>query len=156
MSTADFVRFIFHKYLNGGCRKCLRFYIRTPVILPVSPTVSGCGGDHPPYLFGATWPDIFATSFRKKKNAPVGDPRLNSFFKLCSKVPIPDPDLDQFFAWAIPPSSADLSQGQVSFLFLYPTWQSSQPTTPNLPILASFACREKVLRKCKPCFSKFL
>ena len=115
MSTSDFLRFVFHRYLNSGCRKCLIFFSKTPVILPVSPEVSGCGGSHEPFFLGATWPNIFATCLSKKRNEPVADPQLNIFFNWVSKDPSPDPeDLDLFFQWSTP--SADMLRPEVSYL----------------------------------------
>lgn len=132
-STVEFLRFLFHRYMNSGCKKCLDFYIRTPVILPLSPEVSGCGKDHPPFLFGATWPHIFATTLEKNKNQAVADPALNTFFKWSTKVPNPDPNLDVFFDMATRPTSP-VDGFKVSFLSLFTSFdyyfQYYQNSTP--------------------------
>ena len=109
MSNSQFFSYLLNNYIQqSGCRECLLYYERTPCILPVSTKASGCGMDHVPYFFGATFPHLFATSRKEKEG--VTDPCLNSFFKLCSKTPEPDPQLDQFYSWATAPS------GLVSFI----------------------------------------
>ena len=131
MSTdSDFLRFVFHRYINSGCRKCLIFFSKTPVILPVSPEVSGCGGSHEPFFLGATWPNIYATCISKKRNEPVADPQLNVFFNWASKDPSPDPDLALFFQWVTP--SADMLRPEVSCQSLFGSCKYCNRTIPPI------------------------